>query len=87
MWQTLLDDFLGDGLMLRNGALDQCDGLPKDSDVALQDAFHLVVCGKTMTGKALPVEMRIDGIDGCNAAVYGQACIFGIVLRVLHFSS
>ena len=85
--QTLLDDFLRDDLVLGNGALDECDGLSQDGDVALQDAFHIVVCSKTSACETLSVEVRIDNRDRAHAAVHGQACIFGIVLRMLHFSS
>ena len=82
--ETLLDDFLRYDLVLGNGALDQRNGLSQNGDVALQDALHIVVGRETASHETVAVEVRIDDRDRTHAAVHGQACIFGIVLRMFH---
>jgi hypothetical protein len=82
--QALLDDFLRNDLMLGNRAFDESDGLPKNRDVSFQDALHIVGSGEATTCKTIAVEVRIDDRDRTYATVHSQACIFGIVFRMLH---
>ena len=87
VWQALLNDFLSDDLVLGNGALYKCDGLSQNGNVAFQDAFHIVAGREVTAGKALPVEVRVDRRYRSHTAIHGQACIFGIILGMFHFSS
>jgi hypothetical protein len=62
--------------MVGVNALDECDSLRKDGDIALEDAFHHLAYGEFTTMHTVALQVGIDDRGLLNATVDLQTCIF-----------
>ena len=74
--QTLVDNLLRLGLMVRIDAFHQRDSLREDGDIALDDALNHLSSSKFTTTYALTSQIWIDDTRLLDATIDLQACIF-----------
>ena len=85
MGQAFFDYLLCDGLVLRQSAFYQGDGLAQQGSVPLQDSFHVVACAQLLAlGLALELAVGIDGRRLFNTFVYSQSFVFFTVFGMFH---
>ena len=58
--KTFIDDFLSFGLMVWIDAFDECHGLRKDGNVALDNTFHHIGRGQFAPAETPAVEVWVD---------------------------